>query len=125
MVTTPKRGRRPEHPDRRESILEAALACFVERGFYGTAIPQIGDRADGARRRSLHRNDARALGGPHPAHRRDDPRRRASVLGRGRARPIARRPLTECRRWTALLRLTACSSLGGTRNPAAILVDLR
>jgi TetR/AcrR family transcriptional regulator, repressor of fatR-cypB operon len=46
MVTTAKRGRRSEHPDRRESILDAALACFVERGFYGTAIPQIAERAN-------------------------------------------------------------------------------
>jgi len=47
MVTTKaKRGRPPERPDRRESILDAALACFVERGFYGTAIPQIAERAD-------------------------------------------------------------------------------
>lgn len=25
--------------------MEAALACFVERGFYGTAMPQIADKA--------------------------------------------------------------------------------
>jgi AcrR family transcriptional regulator len=31
--------------DRREAILEAALALFVERGFYGTAVPEIADRA--------------------------------------------------------------------------------
>jgi len=41
-----KRGRPPDRPDRRESILEASLACFVERGFYGTAIPEIAERAD-------------------------------------------------------------------------------
>jgi TetR/AcrR family transcriptional regulator, repressor of fatR-cypB operon len=41
-----KRGRPPERPDRRESILDAALACFVERGFHGTAIPQIAEKAD-------------------------------------------------------------------------------
>ncbi len=46
MVTTAKRGRRSEHPDRRDSILEAALACFVDRGFYGTAIPQIAEQAN-------------------------------------------------------------------------------
>ena len=40
-----RRGRPPERADRRESILEAALACFVERGFHGTAIPQIAERA--------------------------------------------------------------------------------
>jgi TetR/AcrR family transcriptional regulator, repressor of fatR-cypB operon len=41
-----KRGRPPERPDRRESILTAALACFVERGFHGTAMPQIAEKAD-------------------------------------------------------------------------------
>jgi AcrR family transcriptional regulator len=41
-----KRGRPPERPDRRESILEAALSCFVERGFYGTAIPEIAESAN-------------------------------------------------------------------------------
>jgi AcrR family transcriptional regulator len=40
-----KRGRPPEHPDRRASILDAALRCFVERGFHGTAIPQIAEKA--------------------------------------------------------------------------------
>jgi AcrR family transcriptional regulator len=41
----PKRGRPPDRPDRRESILAAALECFVERGFHGTAIPQIAEKA--------------------------------------------------------------------------------
>jgi AcrR family transcriptional regulator len=45
MVTRGKRGRPPAHPDRRESILDAALRCFVERGFHGTAIPQIAEAA--------------------------------------------------------------------------------
>jgi TetR/AcrR family transcriptional regulator, repressor of fatR-cypB operon len=40
-----KRGRPPERPDRRESILKAALECFVERGFHGTAMPQIAEKA--------------------------------------------------------------------------------
>ncbi len=40
-----KRGRPPAHPERRQSILDAALSCFVERGFHGTAIPQIAERA--------------------------------------------------------------------------------
>ncbi len=40
------RGRPPAHPDRRESILAAALEAFVERGFHGTAIPQIAERAN-------------------------------------------------------------------------------
>ena len=46
MLARTKRGRPPDRPDRRESILEAALSCFVERGFHGTAIPQIAERAD-------------------------------------------------------------------------------
>lgn len=45
MATRPKRGRPPARPDRRESILDAALQCFVERGFHGTAVPQIARRA--------------------------------------------------------------------------------
>jgi AcrR family transcriptional regulator len=45
MSAKPKRGRPPDRPDRRESLLEAALACFVERGFYGTAMPQIAEKA--------------------------------------------------------------------------------
>src|SRR5687767_6388699 len=40
-----KRGRPAERPDRRESILNAALACFVDRGFYGTAMPEIAEKA--------------------------------------------------------------------------------
>jgi AcrR family transcriptional regulator len=31
--------------DKREAILEAALHLFVERGFFGTAVPEIADRA--------------------------------------------------------------------------------
>ena len=31
--------------DKRDAILEAALALFVERGFFGTAVPEIADRA--------------------------------------------------------------------------------
>lgn len=46
MVTRAKRGRPPDRPDRRESILDAALQCFVERGFHGTAIPQIAEAAN-------------------------------------------------------------------------------
>jgi len=45
MSPKAKRGRPPERPDRRESILDAALVCFVERGFYGTAMPQIAKEA--------------------------------------------------------------------------------
>jgi TetR/AcrR family transcriptional regulator, repressor of fatR-cypB operon len=35
--------RSPE--DRREAIMAAALELFVERGFFGTAVPEIADRA--------------------------------------------------------------------------------
>lgn len=31
--------------DKRESIMSAALELFVERGFFGTAVPEIADRA--------------------------------------------------------------------------------
>ena len=31
--------------DKREAIMQAALELFVERGFYGTAVPEIADRA--------------------------------------------------------------------------------
>ena len=31
--------------DKREAILDAALDLFVERGFHGTAVPQIAERA--------------------------------------------------------------------------------
>jgi len=39
-----KRGRPPKE-DRREAILDAALRCFVDRGFYGTSIPEIAEKA--------------------------------------------------------------------------------
>jgi AcrR family transcriptional regulator len=45
MATRAKRGRPVAGPERRDSILEAALACFVERGFHGTAIPEIAEKA--------------------------------------------------------------------------------
>lgn len=45
VATAKKRGRPALHPDRRESILDAALACFVERGFHGTSVPEIAERA--------------------------------------------------------------------------------
>jgi len=31
--------------DKREAIVDAALGLFVERGFYGTAVPEIAERA--------------------------------------------------------------------------------
>lgn len=47
MVTTKaKRGRPAIHPDRRESILDAALHCFQERGFHGTSVPEIAQQAN-------------------------------------------------------------------------------
>lgn len=45
MSAKPRRGRPPGTADRRDEILEAALACFVERGFHGTAVPQVAKRA--------------------------------------------------------------------------------
>ena len=41
-----RRGRPAERPDRRESILDAALRCFVDRGFYGTSMPEIAEAAE-------------------------------------------------------------------------------
>ena len=46
MLTKAKRGRPPATQDRREQILDAALRCFVDRGFYGTTIPEIAAKAD-------------------------------------------------------------------------------
>ena len=40
----PQRGER-KVSDKREAITHAALELFVERGFYGTAVPEIADRA--------------------------------------------------------------------------------
>jgi len=37
-------GGRKVH-DKREAIMAAALELFVDRGFYGTAVPEIADRA--------------------------------------------------------------------------------
>jgi len=45
MATSRTSRGRPSPADRRDAILDAALRCFVERGFYGTAIPQIAKRA--------------------------------------------------------------------------------
>ncbi len=35
----------PRPADKRAAILEAALELFVERGFYGTAVPTVAERA--------------------------------------------------------------------------------
>jgi TetR/AcrR family transcriptional regulator, repressor of fatR-cypB operon len=40
-----KPGRPPAGPERREAILDAALHSFVDRGFHGTAMPEIAKRA--------------------------------------------------------------------------------
>mgnify|MGYP000502896578 CR=1 FL=1 len=45
LAASKKRGRPAGSDDRREDILEGALRCFVDRGFHGTAIPQIAQRA--------------------------------------------------------------------------------
>jgi TetR/AcrR family transcriptional regulator, repressor of fatR-cypB operon len=45
VATKARRGRPALHPDRRESILDAALHSFVERGFHGTSVPEIAERA--------------------------------------------------------------------------------
>lgn len=47
-MTTPKRSRvqTPAKPaDKREAILAAALELFAERGFHGTAVPEVAERA--------------------------------------------------------------------------------
>ena len=36
---------RAEDPDKRQAILAAALELFVERGYHGTAVPAVADRA--------------------------------------------------------------------------------
>ncbi|HTE51037.1 MAG TPA: TetR/AcrR family transcriptional regulator [Kofleriaceae bacterium] len=36
---------RAEDSDKRQAILSAALELFVERGYYGTAVPAVADRA--------------------------------------------------------------------------------
>jgi len=41
----PAGGGKRASGDKREAIVEAALHLFVERGFYGTAVPEIADRA--------------------------------------------------------------------------------
>jgi AcrR family transcriptional regulator len=41
-----KRGRPADRQDRRESIMDAALHCFVERGYHGTSMPEIAEKAN-------------------------------------------------------------------------------
>lgn len=45
MTPKPKRGRPPASPERRDDILDAALECFVERGFHGTTVPDVAKAA--------------------------------------------------------------------------------
>ncbi len=53
MTTSSEPPSRPSQPaiarkgagDKREAIMTAALELFVERGFFGTAVPEIADRA--------------------------------------------------------------------------------
>jgi TetR/AcrR family transcriptional regulator, repressor of fatR-cypB operon len=53
MTTSQEPPSRPSQPaiarkgggDKREAIMTAALELFVERGFFGTAVPEIADRA--------------------------------------------------------------------------------
>ena len=40
-----RQAHRPPNGDKREQIVNAALELFVERGFYGTAVPEIADLA--------------------------------------------------------------------------------
>lgn len=41
----PGRGRGAASQEKREAILDAALACFVDRGYHGTAVPQVAKKA--------------------------------------------------------------------------------
>jgi AcrR family transcriptional regulator len=45
MASTAKATKSPKVGDKREAIMAAALDLFVERGFYGTAVPEIADAA--------------------------------------------------------------------------------
>jgi TetR/AcrR family transcriptional regulator, repressor of fatR-cypB operon len=42
---TPKPSHRTIVADKRDAIMQAALELFVERGFWGTAVPEIADKA--------------------------------------------------------------------------------
>jgi AcrR family transcriptional regulator len=44
-MTPPRASQRAIATDKREAIMHAALELFVERGFFGTAVPEIADRA--------------------------------------------------------------------------------
>ena len=61
MSASAKRSRPFERPDRREAVLDAALHCFVDRGFYGTAIPEIAKRAGVAAGTIYHYFDSKEV----------------------------------------------------------------
>jgi len=44
-ATKPTRARPSAPTEKRDAILEAALDCFVEQGFHGTAVPEVAKRA--------------------------------------------------------------------------------
>jgi TetR/AcrR family transcriptional regulator, repressor of fatR-cypB operon len=55
-----KRGRPADRSnERRELLMDAALHSFVERGFYGTSIPEIAARADVAAGTIYHYFDSK------------------------------------------------------------------
>ena len=45
MTAGKTRRGRPPAPERRDEILDAALHCFVDRGYHGTAVPQVAKQA--------------------------------------------------------------------------------
>src|SRR4029078_11073800 len=45
-MTPPQTAHAPDQePDKRSAILDAALELFVERGYYGTPVPLVAERA--------------------------------------------------------------------------------
>ncbi len=44
-MTTPATKVRPATLDKRDAILDAALELFVDKGFHGTAVPEVAERA--------------------------------------------------------------------------------
>lgn len=44
-MTTPATKVRPATLDKRDAILDAALQLFVDKGFHGTAVPEVAERA--------------------------------------------------------------------------------
>src|SRR5512138_2812357 len=60
-MNAPRKRGRPPNPsnERREQLMDAALSSFVERGFYGTSIPEIAERADVAAGTIYHYFDSK------------------------------------------------------------------